>query len=70
MKLIWYTNIIFTIFLILINSPKTTSLGDFGSQKQVLNITRGTQKKLQIITVLNICIFFMFTVFFILYSPV
>nr|YP_010986167.1 probable protein-export membrane protein SecG [Polyopes affinis]WOL37085.1 probable protein-export membrane protein SecG [Polyopes affinis] len=70
MKLIWYINIIFTIFLILVNSPKTTSLGDFGNQKQVLNITRGTQKKIQIITILNIFIFFIFTVFFVLYFPI
>nr|YP_009295762.1 hypothetical protein Schim_016 [Schimmelmannia schousboei]AOM64697.1 hypothetical protein Schim_016 [Schimmelmannia schousboei] len=67
MKVIWYTVNVTTILLILINSPKATGLGNFVNQGKVMNFTRSTQKRLQIITIISIVLFFFFTIFSILY---
>nr|YP_009293611.1 preprotein translocase subunit G [Rhodymenia pseudopalmata]AOM64293.1 preprotein translocase subunit G [Rhodymenia pseudopalmata] len=68
MKLIWYLISFLTVFLILLNNPKATDLGSFGGNQKVLSLTRGSQKKMQILTVITASIFFILTVFFALYS--
>nr|YP_009296168.1 preprotein translocase subunit G [Sebdenia flabellata]AOM65103.1 preprotein translocase subunit G [Sebdenia flabellata] len=68
MKIIWYFTSCLTILLILFNSPKVINMSSFSNSQQMLNITRGTQRKLQIITTITILVFFVLTVFFALYS--
>uniref|UniRef100_A0AAU7YP59 Preprotein translocase SecG subunit n=1 Tax=Gracilaria hainanensis TaxID=2871843 RepID=A0AAU7YP59_9FLOR len=66
MKVLWYSIGVFTIILILINNPKFTSLGGLSSKSSSLNITRSTQKNLQIIIIINICLFLGSTILYIL----
>ena len=68
MKVIWYLVSFLTIFLVLLNDPKSTDLGGFGSSQQMFSMTRESQNKLQVITVVSIFIFFLLTIFFALYS--
>nr|QCI09142.1 Preprotein-translocase subunit g [Inkyuleea mariana] len=62
MKLIWYVISLATILLILINSPKASSIVNLGNQGKILNFTRNTQKRLQIITIINVLLFFLLTI--------
>lgn len=68
MKLIWYLTSFLTISLILLNNPKSTDLGGFGSSQRIFSLTRGSQKKLQLVTATSIFLFFLLTIFFALYS--
>nr|YP_009510869.1 Preprotein translocase SecG subunit [Gracilaria gracilis]AXI96542.1 Preprotein translocase SecG subunit [Gracilaria gracilis] len=70
MKVLWYTIGFFTIILILINNPKFTSLGGFSSKASSLNVTRSTQKNLQIIIIINICLFLGSTILYVLSSTI
>lgn len=70
MKLIWYVISLIIICLILINNPKATNLGSFGNQGSILNATRSTQKTLQTIIAVNIVVFFLLTIFFLLHSVI
>nr|YP_010952239.1 preprotein translocase SecG subunit [Gloiopeltis furcata]WMP13908.1 preprotein translocase SecG subunit [Gloiopeltis furcata] len=70
MKLIWYVASFFTIFLILINNPKATSLSGFSDQGRIFNSTRSTQKSLQIVIAIHVVAFFSLTILFALYSQV
>nr|WOA02446.1 preprotein translocase subunit G [Gloiopeltis furcata] len=70
MKLIWYVASVFTIFLILINNPKATSLSGFGDQGKFFNSTRSTQKGLQIVISIHVVLFFSLTILFALYSQI
>lgn len=62
MRLIWYCVSIVTIFLVLINHPKVKGLQNLGSQINLLNYTRRTQRTLQFIIALNVFLFLFFTV--------
>nr|YP_010195561.1 Preprotein translocase SecG subunit [Gracilaria baiana]UAD82958.1 Preprotein translocase SecG subunit [Gracilaria baiana] len=68
MKGLWYLIGVLTMVLILINNPKFTSLGGFPSKSSSLNITRSTQKNLQIIIIINICLFLVSTIIYVLSS--
>nr|YP_010198633.1 Preprotein translocase SecG subunit [Gracilaria pacifica]UAD87049.1 Preprotein translocase SecG subunit [Gracilaria pacifica] len=70
MKVFWYLIGFFTIILILINNPKFTSLGGFSSKSSSLNVTRSTQKNLQIIIIINICLFLGSTILYVLSSTI
>lgn len=62
MKLIWYIISFFVILFILINNPKSSSIGNLANQGQLLNSTRRTEKKLQFITIVFIMSFFILTI--------
>nr|YP_010197814.1 Preprotein translocase SecG subunit [Gracilaria isabellana]YP_010198809.1 Preprotein translocase SecG subunit [Gracilaria tikvahiae]UAD86230.1 Preprotein translocase SecG subunit [Gracilaria isabellana]UAD88042.1 Preprotein translocase SecG subunit [Gracilaria tikvahiae]UAD88245.1 Preprotein translocase SecG subunit [Gracilaria tikvahiae] len=70
MKGLWYLIGVLTIVLILINNPKFTSLGGFSNKSSGLNVTRSTQKNLQIIIIINICLFLVWTVLYVLSSTI
>nr|YP_009293813.1 preprotein translocase subunit G [Ahnfeltia plicata]AOM65501.1 preprotein translocase subunit G [Ahnfeltia plicata]UAT97275.1 preprotein translocase subunit G [Ahnfeltia plicata]UAT97480.1 preprotein translocase subunit G [Ahnfeltia plicata] len=61
-KLVWYLVSLIAIFLILINNPKAAGLGNLSSQGKIFNSTRSTEKKLQILTIGTVVIFFIFTI--------
>ena len=62
MKFIWYISSLSTIFLVLINNPKSEGFGRIGSQTQLFSYTRSTQKKLLIFTVLAASVFLLLTI--------
>nr|YP_009509301.1 Preprotein translocase SecG subunit [Gracilaria vermiculophylla]AXI96951.1 Preprotein translocase SecG subunit [Gracilaria vermiculophylla]QXU75156.1 Preprotein translocase SecG subunit [Gracilaria vermiculophylla]WDZ68044.1 Preprotein translocase SecG subunit [Gracilaria vermiculophylla] len=68
MKSFWYILGFVTMVLILINNPKYTSLGGFSSESTGLNFTRSTQKNLQILITINICLFLVWTILYVLSS--
>ncbi|KAI0556380.1 Protein-export membrane protein SecG (chloroplast) [Gracilaria domingensis] len=68
MKGLWYLIGVLTMVLILINNPKFTSLGGFSSKSSGLNITRSTQKNLQIIIIINIFLFLAWTIVYVFSS--
>nr|YP_009732370.1 hypothetical protein [Gracilaria textorii]QHS71013.1 hypothetical protein [Gracilaria textorii] len=70
MKSLWYLIGVLAIILILINNPKFTSLGGFPSKSSGLNVTRSTQKNLQIIIIINICLFLVWTILYVLSSTI
>nr|YP_010195767.1 Preprotein translocase SecG subunit [Crassiphycus birdiae]UAD83164.1 Preprotein translocase SecG subunit [Crassiphycus birdiae] len=70
MKVIWYLLGFFTMILILVNNPKFTSLGGFSSKSSSLNFTRSTQKNLQIIIIISICLFLGWTILYLLFSAI
>nr|YP_009019629.1 hypothetical protein [Gracilaria salicornia]AHH24597.1 hypothetical protein [Gracilaria salicornia] len=70
MKGLWYLIGVLTIVLILVNNPKFTSLGGLSSKSNSLNITRSTQKNLQIVIIINICLFLGSTILYILSSNI
>lgn len=59
MKLIWYLSSVITILLILFSNPKATG---FGSQVQLFNYTKSTQKNLQLVTAMSSLIFLLMTI--------
>lgn len=68
MKIFWYIISLLTILLILLNTPKSSTLGGFGNTQVMFNLTRGSQQKLQVLTSLSVFMFFLLTIFFALYS--
>lgn len=68
MKYIWYLSSVFTMAIVLINNPKSSSLGNMSNQGTPINLTRSTQNGLQIATVLGVLIFLMLTVLTNVYS--
>nr|QCI04494.1 Preprotein-translocase subunit g [Antithamnion hubbsii] len=66
MKFLWYITSILTIFLILINNPKTNGLSNLGSQNNLINLTSNNQVILRKIIIINILIFLLLTIFSIL----
>lgn len=68
MKVFWYLISVLTILLVLLNNPKSSSLGGFGNTQTMFNLTRGSQKKWQFLTSLSVFMFFLLTIFFALYS--
>lgn len=68
MKIFWYMISLLTILLILLNTPKSSTLGGFSNTQSMFNLTRGSQQKLQILTSFSVLIFFSLTIFFALYS--
>nr|YP_009510665.1 Preprotein translocase SecG subunit [Gracilaria ferox]YP_010196589.1 Preprotein translocase SecG subunit [Gracilaria cervicornis]AXI96338.1 Preprotein translocase SecG subunit [Gracilaria ferox]UAD83986.1 Preprotein translocase SecG subunit [Gracilaria cervicornis]UAD85822.1 Preprotein translocase SecG subunit [Gracilaria ferox] len=70
MKGLWYFIGVLTIILILINNPKFTSLGGFSNKSSGLNVTRSTQKNLQMIIIVNICLFLVWTILYVLSSNI
>jgi len=63
MKLLWYITSILTIFLILINNPKTNSLSNFSNQNNLINFTSNDQSILRKIIIVNILFFLLLTIF-------
>nr|YP_010196796.1 Preprotein translocase SecG subunit [Gracilaria cliftonii]UAD84600.1 Preprotein translocase SecG subunit [Gracilaria cliftonii] len=70
MKFLWYLLGFVTMILILINNPKFTTLGGFSSKSNSLNFTRSTQKNLQIIIIINICLFLGWTILYLFSSAI
>lgn len=68
MKIFWYLISVLTIFLVLLNNPKSNGLGGFGNSQAVFNLTSSSQKKLQFVTFLSVFTFLILTIFFALYS--
>nr|YP_010199009.1 Preprotein translocase SecG subunit [Hydropuntia urvillei]UAD88458.1 Preprotein translocase SecG subunit [Hydropuntia urvillei] len=68
MKFLWYVVGISTVILILVNNPKSTSFGGFSNQLNSLNFTRSTQKNLQIIIIINVCLFLACTALYVFSS--
>nr|YP_009295964.1 preprotein translocase subunit G [Schizymenia dubyi]AOM64899.1 preprotein translocase subunit G [Schizymenia dubyi] len=68
MKLFWYCLCFFTLFFILVNNPKSSTLGSLGDQSKAINSTREAQKNLQIITIVNVSFFFITTIFIVIFS--
>jgi len=62
MKLIWYLSSVVTIFLILVNNPKATSFGNINNQSQLFSYTKSTQLNIQVMTVIMVLIFLLFTI--------
>nr|YP_010902897.1 Preprotein translocase SecG subunit [Hypnea flava]WCH54951.1 Preprotein translocase SecG subunit [Hypnea flava] len=70
MKFIWYLVSIVIICLVLINNPKANNLNNFGQQSNTLSFTRSTQQSLNWIIALNVVLFFLFTIFALLFINV
>nr|YP_063621.1 conserved hypothetical plastid protein [Gracilaria tenuistipitata var. liui]AAT79696.1 conserved hypothetical plastid protein [Gracilaria tenuistipitata var. liui] len=68
MRIVWYILGVVTVILILISNPKLTTLGGFKNESSGLNFTRSTQKNLQIIIIINICLFLGWTIIYVLSS--
>ena len=68
MKYIWYLSSIFTIIIILVNDPKSSSLGNMGNRGPSVNLTRSAQNGLQIGTVVSMLSFLVLTVLINIYS--
>nr|AOM64495.1 preprotein translocase subunit G [Riquetophycus sp.] len=66
MKLIWYIVSIFVICLILLNNPRSGNSGSFISQAKLLNATRSTQRGMLFLITINIVIFFLLTIYFVI----
>ena len=62
MKTLWYLSSIFTIFLILISSPKASSLGNISDSSQLFSYTKSTQVNIQLITILLTTFFLLLTI--------
>ena len=62
MKLIWYLSSFTTMFLILLNSPKSNSFGDFSNQSQFFSYTKSTKQSVQLVTILSGLIFLFVTI--------
>nr|YP_009314752.1 hypothetical protein P8470_pgp090 [Neoizziella asiatica]SCW23207.1 secG [Neoizziella asiatica] len=60
-KVLWYVNSIFLIFLILSNNPKAEGLGILGSQNQIFSNTRQANTVLEVLTWISIILFLCFT---------
>lgn len=70
MKFLWYFISFCTVLLILINNPKVSSIGNIGNQGQAFSFTRSNKKTLEVITIINILIFFILTINFVLYISI
>nr|YP_009510460.1 Preprotein translocase SecG subunit [Gracilaria caudata]AXI96133.1 Preprotein translocase SecG subunit [Gracilaria caudata] len=70
MKVLWYFLGLVTMILILVNNPKFTTLGGFPSKSSSLNFTRSTQKNLQIVIVISICLFLGWTILYLFFSTI
>lgn len=70
MKLIWYLISVTIIFLVLISSPKSTNIGSFSNQGNLLNATRSTQKTLQSLIAFNVLCFLILTTWLLIHTVV
>nr|YP_010726379.1 Preprotein translocase SecG subunit [Hypnea brasiliensis]WCH55350.1 Preprotein translocase SecG subunit [Hypnea brasiliensis]WDY84854.1 Preprotein translocase SecG subunit [Hypnea brasiliensis] len=70
MKFIWYLVSIVIICLVLINNPKANNLNNFGQQANTFSFTRSTQQSLNWIIAINVILFFLFTIFALLFINV
>nr|YP_009502133.1 preprotein translocase subunit G [Porolithon onkodes]ASB29734.1 preprotein translocase subunit G [Porolithon onkodes] len=59
MKFFWYLSSILTIFFILINNPKASSIG---SDSQLFSYTKSTQSNVHLLTVFVSAIFLLLTI--------
>nr|YP_009541742.1 preprotein translocase subunit G [Synarthrophyton chejuense]AYR05751.1 preprotein translocase subunit G [Synarthrophyton chejuense] len=62
MKILWFISSLVTIFLILINNPKSEGLGGMGNQSQLFSYTRSTQNNLLGFTLLSSFAFVLLTI--------
>nr|WCH54752.1 Preprotein translocase SecG subunit [Hypnea edeniana] len=67
MRFIWYLVSIIIICLVLINNPKANNLNNFGQQSNTFSFTRSTQQSLNWIIAINVILFFLFTIFALLF---
>nr|QCI07260.1 Preprotein-translocase subunit g [Hypnea pannosa] len=67
MRFIWYLISIIIICLVLVNNPKANNLSNFGKQLNTLNLTRSTQQSLNWLIAVNVILFFLFTIFSLLF---
>nr|YP_010902499.1 Preprotein translocase SecG subunit [Hypnea nidifica]WCH54354.1 Preprotein translocase SecG subunit [Hypnea nidifica] len=70
MRLIWYIVSIVIICLVLINNPKANNFNNFGQQSNTFSFTRSTQQSLNWIIAINILLFFLLTIFVLLFINV
>jgi len=67
MKFLLYLISISTILLILISSPKSTSINNFINQDQIVELTSNNQIFLQKLIIVNVLMFFILTSYSIIY---
>nr|YP_010903692.1 Preprotein translocase SecG subunit [Hypnea wynnei]WCH56544.1 Preprotein translocase SecG subunit [Hypnea wynnei] len=67
MRFMWYLVSIIIISLVLINNPKANNLNNFGQQSNTFSFTRSTQQSLNWIIAGNVLLFFLFTIFSLLF---
>nr|QVY58040.1 preprotein translocase subunit G [Betaphycus gelatinus] len=67
MRLIWYLVAFINILLILLNNPKSNNFNSIGAQVGNLKSTRSTQRGLQILISISIVVFFMLTIFSVMF---
>lgn len=70
MKLIWYLISVLLIFLILISNPKSTNLGGFSGEGNIVSTTRSSQRTVQILIALNILLFLLLTIWLLIHSVI
>ena len=70
MKLIWYLISVLLIFLILISNPKSTNLGGFSGEGNIVSTTRSSQRTLQILIAFNILLFLLLTIWLLIPSVI
>lgn len=67
MKFLWYLISIATIFLILVSNPKTNSVGNFINQDKIIKLNNNSQMLLQKIIMVMTLLFFILTIYCIIY---
>nr|YP_010485021.1 preprotein translocase subunit G [Hypnea cervicornis]UVW80715.1 preprotein translocase subunit G [Hypnea cervicornis] len=67
MRFMWYSVSIIIICLVLINNPKANNLNNFGKQLNTFSFTRSTQQNLNWFIAGNVILFFLFTIFSLLF---
>lgn len=68
MKFLLYFVSICTILLILVSSPKTSSINNFINQDKLMELTNNNQIFLQKIIMISVLLFFILTTYSIIYS--
>nr|YP_009244237.1 preprotein translocase subunit G [Gelidium vagum]AMK96479.1 preprotein translocase subunit G [Gelidium vagum] len=62
MKYIWYLISFVTIILILINNPKSPTLGNPVNQSTPVNFTKSAKNNLQVSTIFSVIVYLVLTV--------